>query len=56
MSDADRTLVAEAIAGALHPVFWWAALLGVLASAAAMLMQERVLEEDYPAAERGPAE
>ncbi len=56
MSDADRALMAEAIAGALHPVFWWAALLGVLASATALLMRERVLDEDYPAAARGPAE
>lgn len=55
MSEADRARVAEAIAGALHPVFWWAALLGVLASATALMMQERVLGDDIPAS-RSPAE
>ncbi len=37
--------VVAAIAEALHPVFWSAALLGLLASAAALLMRERPLED-----------
>lgn len=37
--------VVAAIAAALHPVFWSAAALGLLASAAALLMRERPLED-----------
>ncbi|TDE39862.1 MFS transporter [Antarcticimicrobium sediminis] len=37
--------VVAAIAESLHPVFWSAALLGLLASAAALLMRERPLED-----------
>lgn len=54
MTAQQRALVADAIAGALHPVFWWAAALGCVASAAALMMQERPLG-DTPAAHREPA-
>ncbi|TDK48033.1 MDR family MFS transporter [Antarcticimicrobium luteum] len=45
LGPAERAEVVAAIAGALHPVFWSSALLGVLASAAALLMRERPLED-----------
>lgn len=45
LAPADRAQVIAAIAEALHPVFWCAAVLGLLASAAALLMRERPLED-----------
>ncbi|WP_238366001.1 MFS transporter [Mesobacterium pallidum] len=54
LSDAERELVTQAIAGALHPVFWWAALLGLLGSAAGLMMQERPLDGGF--GEATPAE
>lgn len=45
LGPAERVRVVEAIAGALHPVFWCAAALGLMASAAALLMRERPLED-----------
>lgn len=47
LTDGERELVVAAIANALHPVFWWAAVLGLLGSAASLLMQERPLDGGY---------
>ena len=41
-----RQAVAEAVAAALHPVFWWAAVLALAASAAALRMRETPLADE----------
>lgn len=43
----ERAQVVAAIAAALHPVFWAAAALGLLASLAALMMRERPLEDSF---------
>jgi len=48
--------VTAAIAGALHPVFWCAAALGLVASAAGLLMRELPLEDAPMPKRAAPAE
>lgn len=55
LGPAERAQVVEAIAGALHPVFWSAAALGLMASAAALLMRERPLEDSLVPHRSAPA-
>jgi len=52
----QRDQVTAAIAEALHPVFWCAAVLGLLASAVALLMRERPLEDTLAPNRPAPAE
>lgn len=54
LSPAERVQVVGAIAEALHPVFWCAAALGLMASAAALLMRERPLEDVLVPHQAGP--